>query len=441
MDVPDQESGPGSVRQREASMNISKLLFDEIRYRKINFFLMLFGVAVAVSLFVASGAVVNGYHSESIEQFKEMRQETEESLAQVEDETRKIMLKLGFNLKILHRDTNMDNFWSEGYSEHDIPQEYVDRLANSKQLTLVTHLVATLQRKITWNHRKALLMGYLPETPKVHEKAKKPMGFDIAPGTVYVGHNMGIDHEVGDSLDILGKSFTIAKILPERGTVEDITLAMHLGDAQQLLDEPGKVNQIMAIGCRCKAALLPEVRKQLEAVLPETKIYEVGPKALARVEERALVAKNKEEVLANWSAGRNRLQQRMESFAAIVTPLVVLAAAVWVGLLTWSNVRERHIEIGLLRALGKGSARIAMLFLGKALLLGVVGGALGFGVGALLARVILIDAMGVAPSNFQIPYTMLSWSILGAPVVCALASYLPALKAVLQDPAIVLRDA
>jgi len=422
-------------------MTTFKLLLDEIRYRKINFVLMLLGVTVAVSLFVAGAAVVNGYHSESVEQFEEMSKETEEALAVVEDETRKIMLKMGFNLKILHRDTNMNNFWSDGYSEHDMPQEYVDRLANSSQLTLVTHLVATLQRKITWGDRKVLLMGYLPETPKAHEKAKKPMGFSIAPGTVYVGHNLGIDRHEGDTLDILGKQFTIAKLLPERGTVEDITLAMHLSDAQQLLDEPDRINQILAIGCRCKSELLPEVRKQLEAVLPETKIYEVGPKALARVEQRSLVAKNKQQLLADLSTRRNERQQRMEAFAGIVTPLVVLAAAVWVGLLTLSNVRERRVEIGLLRALGRGSTRIAMLFLGKALLLGVVGGIVGFGVGTLLARIVLVDAMGISSGHYQIPYTMLSWSVLGAPVVCAMASYLPALSAVLQDPAIVLRDA
>ncbi len=422
-------------------MNIFKLLFDEIRYRKINFILMLFGVTVAVSIFVAGAAIVNGFHSASIERFEALQAETKEALALVEDDTRKIMLKMGFNLKILHRDTNMDNFWSDGYSEHDMPQAYVDRLANAKQLTLVTHLVATLQRKIAWKNRKVLLVGYLPETPKAHEKAKKPMGFAIQQGTVYVGHNLGVGRKEGDSLDILGKTFTIAKLLPERGTVEDITLAVHLSDAQAMLDEPGKINQILAIGCRCKTALLPEVRKQLEAVLPETRIHEIGPKALARVEQRSLVAKNKQKVLAEFSMHRNEDQRQMENFAGVVTPLVILAAAVWVGLLTLANVRERRIEIGLLRALGQKSIRIATLFLGKALLLGIVGGAVGFAAGSLLARIMLVDAMGIAPAHYQIPFAMLSWSMIGAPVVCAMASYLPALSAVLQDPAIVLRDA
>jgi len=43
----------------------------------------------------------------------------------------------------------------------------------------------------------------------------------------------------------------------------------------------------------------------------------------------------------------------------------VLAAAVWVGLLMLANVRERRIEIGILRALGKTSGMIAALFLGE----------------------------------------------------------------------------
>ena len=62
-------------------------------------------------------------------------------------------------------------------------------------------------------------------------------------------------------------------------------------------------------------------------------------------------------------------------------PLVLLVCAAWVGLLAMINVRERRQEIGILRALGYGSGRIGWLFLGKALGLGLVGAAIGFGIG------------------------------------------------------------
>ena len=67
----------------------------------------------------------------------------------------------------------------------------------------------------------------------------------------------------------------------------------------------------------------------------------------------------------------------MSSLTTVTTPLVVLVCAAWVGLLAWSNVRERRSEIGLLRALGKGSGKIASLFFGRAALLGLIGGCVG----------------------------------------------------------------
>mgnify|MGYP002623059857 CR=1 FL=1 len=424
-------------------MSALGLIFQEIRYRKLNFALMLLGVTMAVGLYVAGATVVEGYHRDGTDEIARLEQEAEQELARLEDETRKIMLKLGFNLKILHRDTRMDDFWSEGYIEHDMPQEYVHRLANSDQLTLVTHLVATLQHRMTWEGRKVLLVGYLPETPRAHERAnpKKPMGYNIEPGTVYVGHELAADRKEGDTLELEGREFRIAKVLPERGNVEDVMLAVHLNDAQELLDKPEKINQILAIGCKCQGALLPKVRAQLEEVLPETKIYEVGPQALARVEQRAVVAEEKKTMLAQVAAHRQQRQQRMESFAGMVIPAAVLVAAVWVGLLTLANVRERRNEIGLLRALGKSSARIAGLFLGKAVVLGAIGGAVGFGLGALLGWLVLTRGMDVSAAHYSLPSEMLLWSLLGAPVVCALASYLPALSAVTQDPAIVMREA
>jgi len=85
-------------------MSTLKLLLAEIRYRKLNFVLSLSAVTVAVMLFVAGPALVEGYG-----------QQSEHELAQLEDQTRKLMRDMGFNLMIVHRDTNMTDFWAEDF--------------------------------------------------------------------------------------------------------------------------------------------------------------------------------------------------------------------------------------------------------------------------------------------------------------------------------------
>jgi ABC-type antimicrobial peptide transport system permease subunit len=124
----------------------------------------------------------------------------------------------------------------------------------------------------------------------------------------------------------------------------------------------------------------------------------------------------------------------------VVTPFVVLACAVWVGVLAWLNVRERRNEIGLLRALGKGSSSIAALFLGRAVLLGLVGGVCGCLLGFLLAGALATSLFDVALENFMLYLVLSACTIAGTPLVAAMASYLPTLSAVVQDPAVVLME-
>jgi putative ABC transport system permease protein len=117
-----------------------------------------------------------------------------------------------------------------------------------------------------------------------------------------------------------------------------------------------------------------------------------------------------------------------------------LAAAIWVGLLALANVRERRTEIGLLRALGKGTLTIASLFLGKAFLVGLLGAAAGFALGTLLAGWLGSQALDVATTHFGVRYDILLFGLVGAPFLSVVASYLPTLIALTQDPAVVLRD-
>lgn len=196
---------------------------------------------------------------------------------------------------------------------------------------------------------------------------------------------------------------------------------------------------------------MPQIRKQLADALPETKITEFQSIAVARAEQRELVADERQaivdeerrrhaSVIADFEASRGRTETTLRRMAAVVGPLVVLACAVWVGLLALGNVRERRPEIGLLRALGKSSAYIASLLLGKAVLLGLLAGAVGFMFGLLTARGLGAGALGVASEFFSPSWTLLAWAMLGAPIVAAMASYLPILLAVTEDPAVVLRE-
>ena len=444
-------------------MSVYHLLLTEIRFRLLNFVLGLVAVVAAATLFVAGPTLIRGYAKESEEKLNVMRRETaselerlqneaDQAIADVEKQTKRNMRDLGFNLRIIHRNTDLTQLY-QNFVAFDMPQEYIQRLADSPEITKIVHLVASLKELIHHNGRPRLLVGFAPEATQSHIEKKSPMGFQIKRGTVFLGHEAGKEYEVDQSIEVLGKTFQVAQILPQGGTRDkDIAIFMHLADAQELLGKPNRITEIVALGCKCKTLnRIEEIRQQLEFVLPEAQVIELSTKAIAREDQRKLVEKYHRQAMDEYTAGRQKINQEQQSHqtkiislmttvTTITTPLVVLVCAVWVGLLTWSNVRERRSEIGILRALGKGTGNIASLFMGKAILMGLVGGAVGCGLGYAIARWFAVAALDVSVANFAPALDVLVSTLLGAPLVAAMATYLPTLSAIRQDPAIVLMD-
>ena len=63
---------------------------------------------------------------------------------------------------------------------------------------------------------------------------------------------------------------------------EDIAVCMHLADAQEVLDKPGRISEILVLGCKCKTVnRVEEITEQLEAVLPKP-VTEMRMQAIAR---------------------------------------------------------------------------------------------------------------------------------------------------------------
>ncbi len=442
-------------------MSTFQLLCAELKHRKMNVTLSLLALVAASTLFVASPTLLRGYQQESDRQLRAMQDETrieleamEEKaaadLANLDKRTKRIMRDLGFNLRIVHQNTDLAALYTS-FTSFDMPQEYVQKLADSPEINKIVHLVASLKQMVEWEGKPRLLVGIAPEATQSHIEKKAPMGLQVKPGTVYLGSLAAEGHAIGDNVEILGKSFEVARILPAHGRAdEDVAIFLDLADAQQVLNKPGKISEILALGCKCKTVeRIEEITAQLEIVLPDTKVTEHRLQAVAREDQRKLVQAHHDQTMIDYETNRNKIVGQEESHRAhvadllegvtsVVTPLIVFVCALWVGLLAWANVRERRAEIGLLRAIGKRSISIASLFLGKAVVLGVVGGVVGCLLGYFSARWLATSVFEVAVENFTPSIIASVCAVLGTPLVAAMASYLPTLIAVKQDPAVVL---
>ena len=118
----------------------------------------------------------------------------------------------------------------------------------------------------------------------------------------------------------------------------------------------------------------------------------------------------------------------------------MICVAVWVTVLTSLNVRERRSEMGIWRALGKSGVFIGGLVIGKAVLLGLVGGFLGFWAGDWLAMKVGPDIFQITAKAIKTEWSYLVWTLCLTPLLAAAAAFIPAMIAIIQDPAQTLRE-
>ena len=382
-------------------MRTFRLILKEMLERKLNFLLSLLAIVIATALFVAF--FTTGEASK--------------------DETTRLMRDMGFNLRIIPEKTDMEKFWQRGYSEETMPESHVYELAAHGGISYA-HLTAILQKKVIWQDREVFLTGIAPELSPPGKK-KTPMIFSIERENTYIGYEIAQSLKLrkGDTIDIFGKTFTVAHSLSESGSEDDIRIYAHLHDVQSLLNMKNRINEIKALQCLCienntNTNSLSALREQLARILPDAKVILIQNIASARESQRIMA----------------------ERYFGFIIPFVVVVCMAWIGILAMTNVRERRQEIGIMRALGYSSIKIAALFLGKALVIGLLGAVVGFGLGTGLALVFGPAIFKVTANMITPQIKLLFWAVIASPAVCALSVFIPAMIAVTQDPAVILRE-
>lgn len=446
-------------------MNVWRLILREIAHRKLSFLLGLLSVAAAVGCLVGAMTLLHGNEIRTGEILSVKQDEVKAAIAVQEQEVadagaklqnamRKITKGLGFNILVLPQDQDLNELHVEGTLSQAMPEALVDKLANSRIVT-VNHLLPIVTKKLKWEEydRTIILTGTRGEVPITHRDPKKPLLDHVPKGTMVVGYQLHRDLKLkkGDTVKLMGREFKIAQTYPERGSADDSTVWLNLGEAQEMLGMQNLINAILALECNCATLdRVAEIRTEIAGILPGTQVIERGTQALARAETRnkakatakmALEREQKagQEILERETASRAVLEKQSRDFAAVLVPLVMIGSGVWIGFLAFGNVRQRRTEIGVLRAIGLKSTQILQIFLGKAVLLGLAGAVLGY-VGGFWVGVSWSDLPATPERTSQLFDPLLVvLAVVVAPLLSGLASWLPAMLAARQDPAIVLQ--
>ncbi len=365
-----------------------------------------------------------------------------------EDDVRKTMKGLGFNIFIFPEGQELSEVYAEGFASKTMPESYAGTLAESKIVT-VNHLLPSLTRKLKWPERErtVILIGIRGEVPIAHRDPKKPLIDPVQKGQIVLGHELhrSLDLKEGNATVFMGREFIVGKCHAERGTKDDITIWMHLGECQELLEEEGRINAIKALECNCATIdRLGEIRREIAGILPGTKVIETESKALARAEARNKAKKHSQSAIASKKAEAIKLQadrdqlrfEDKQKYTALLT-VVILGSMAWVSFLAFANSRDRQAEIGILRAMGISTGSILGALMGRAFLVGLFGAGLTLLFAFLLADILKDSLHGFDLRSLRgdIPLVLLS-----VPILSCAASWLPALQAANRDPATILRN-
>jgi putative ABC transport system permease protein len=364
----------------------------------------------------------------------------------LKDDTRKSMLKLGFNLVILPLEQDLADWHSDGFSEKYMPESYAERLAGS-EIIYIRHILPSLQEKITWpeRNRTIILMGTRGEIPNQHLSPKEPMVQPVPDGTIILGHELhqSLNIKVNDRIDLMGNTFTVKNCYQERGTQDDITAWISLKDAQMLLKKEGLINAILALKCLCADSSLPVIRREVAAILPGTRVIERGSKVIAREEARTQVAEEAKLTLEKEAQGREIIGREKRRMVTVLIPVILVSCALWVAFMGFINVRSRREEIGILRTIGVSSRTIFMLFTWKHVLIGIIGGISGIVFAGILTFILTVSMESIQTELFASVSHILKLafiSVFGASLLTIAAGWIPSMIASGQDPAEVLRE-
>ncbi|MFW6101385.1 MAG: ABC transporter permease, partial [Bacteroidota bacterium] len=244
----------------------------------------------------------------------------------------------------------------------------------------------------------------------------------------------------GDTIHIKGETFEINRIYPKKGTKDDLSVWIPLGKAQAILGRPDKINGILALQCVCHTEELGQLEEEVSAVLPHAKVFEFSSLIEARAEVREKAAALNEEIVSEEMAHQRELRHKKENLASLLIILLIAGASVWIFVLIWNNIRERRYEIGILRAVGFRRYQVLRIFLGKSVLMGILGGVIGCLTGVWLGIMWSGAEFATVGSENLISFPVIFLGLLLAPVLALTAGFLPSVMAANRDPAVILHE-
>ncbi|MCP3923456.1 MAG: ABC transporter permease [Desulfobacterales bacterium] len=383
-------------------MKLYNISLNNIKRRKAKIVFLLFGLLIGISTIVALLSV-----SES------MGRDIEEKLN-----------KFGANIVLMPKSDTLSltyggmtvggvNLEIKEFNESDIPK--IKEIKNSKNLGSVAPKILGITKL---NNKDVLLMGVDFEKEvslkswwmiqgKIPEKANEIMvGNDVA--NVF-------KLSQGDTVKLGKIDYRITAVLGESGSSEDDIIIGDLKSFQKALNKEGKISMV-EIAAFCRGCPISDMVLQIAEKFPDGKVTALKQSVMSKMQS----------------------VDTFKTFTFGIAVLVVIIGSLLVFVTMMGSVNERTREIGIFRAIGFRKAHVMQIILLEALVVGVLGGIIGYITGCLIAKVfipLVMEGSSFAGLNYETSIIAIVLSV----SLSIIASLYPAFKASNLDPSEALR--
>ncbi|MCL2377629.1 MAG: ABC transporter permease [Defluviitaleaceae bacterium] len=326
-------------------MNIFKLVSRNLLRRKGRFIFTLLGITIGMASFVALLSMGDNLRSEVARQADDLGAD--------------IIVMGRVDCPFIHRAVLAGEQLPES-----VPREIVGQIA---AIDGITAAIPYLTLGASVQETPVTLVGILPNEMKTHRGWAVDSGtffMDENEHTVVIGSGIAarFDLEIGHSLMFRGQDFSIAAVLLETGSTDDISVFMPINIAQQTFGLDDYVSFI--------AVTIDDVTN-------------VERYIAAIMDIANLSVSTNEELLSSVLLILGSLDITLQLIASVA----LIAAAFGIINTMMTAIYERRREIGILRATGSKRGMIFRIFIIESGLYGLFGGLLGFAVGFVVSRV------------------------------------------------------
>jgi len=380
-------------------MTLKNIVINNLRRRKARAIFVLAGLFIGVSTVVGLISLVH-------EMKKDVNHKLEMYGANI------LIVPKTENLSLTYGGMSLGGF---SFDMQEIRQDEVAKIKTIKNAANVAAVGPMVLGPITVGGHRILLAGVDFTAAQILRPWWSVKGkFPAGENGVIIGSDAArvIGLKPGDKVIVRGRTLPVTGVLEATGSQDDGLIFAPLPVARGILGKEGRISMV-EVAALCSGCPIPEMVKQISAVLPSGNVMAIQQ-----------VVKGRMETISHF-----------QKFSYGVSALVLLVGCLMVLVTMMGSVRERTVEIGIFRAMGYRKSHVLRIILLEAAMVAAVAGIAGYfaGVGA-TGLLLPLFTQGQGHGAISLDPVMAAAAFLASIMLGIIASLYPALMAARLDP-------